>query len=296
MMLDWLFTYLVSESVPSPVDWRAEAESAESFGFDCHSFCLETLVDADPHTAFEELPSGRGREIAYRGWMIATDVYESMADALHAKGYLLRTNASQYHQSSHLPEWHPRLADLTPPAIWTDSDDADEAWALAQDAFGPPPWIIKDHLKSRKESWLEACFIADAADENSFADSCRNLVEQRGEHFTGGLVVRPYVPLRLITAHWTGAPIFEEYRLIFWEGELLQVETYNEVGPRTPDFSRFSDLGQRVDSPFFTADIARTETGDLILIEINDGGVSGLPPQLHPDEFYGLVADGHANC
>lgn len=51
------------------------------------------------------------------------------------------------------------------------------------------------------------------------------------------------------------------------------------------------DIGHRIDSDFFTADIARTEAGDLVLIEINDGGVSGLPPAMHPDELYGLIAE-----
>lgn len=39
------------------------------------------------------------------------------------------------------------------------------------------------------------------------------------------------------------------------------------------------------------ADVARTQAGELILIEINDGGTSGIPLSLHPIEFYSAVAE-----
>ena len=55
-------------------------------------------------------------------------------------------------------------------------------------------------------------------------------------------------------------------------------------------FSKFEILGDRIDSSFFVADIARTEDGELVLIEINDGGVAGLPPLSHPIDFYSAVA------
>lgn len=85
--------------------------------------------------------------------------------------------------------------------------------------------------------------------------------------------------------------MYEEYRLIFWQGKLLLADRYNDIGPDEADFSRFLGLGKRIDSPFFTADVARTERGELILIEVNDGGAAGLPPALHPIEFYDALAE-----
>jgi len=32
----------------------------------------------------------------------------------------------------------------------------EEAWEVAQE-LGPPPWIVKDHVKSAKERWHRAC-------------------------------------------------------------------------------------------------------------------------------------------
>lgn len=289
--MNWLFPYLLTLEAQHKVDWRREAESAESFGFGAFSFDLERFLADDLEGALAELPPGDGSVIGYRGYILLPDQYEFLADGVSRRGYRMLTNPSQYARSSRLPEWYPAVSDLTPAAIWTESDDAAEAWELAVNAFGPPPWIIKDHVKSRKQYWLEACFIAADADFASFKQSCATMVEQRGEEFTGGLVVRPFVPLKFVTADWTGMPMFEEYRLFFWRGEFFHSEIYNPVGRPEENFTEFLDLGSRVDSDFFTADVARTEEGELILIEINDGGVSGIPPDMHPDELYGLIAE-----
>ena len=85
--------------------------------------------------------------------------------------------------------------------------------------------------------------------------------------------------------------MFEEYRLIFWKGEMSLAENYNEGlrGSET-DFSAFEVLGERINSPFFAADVAKTESGEMILIELNDGGCCGLPPACHPIDLYAAVA------
>ena len=41
-----------------------------------------------------------------------------------------------------------------------------------------------------------------------------------------------------------------------------------------------------IDSPFFTADVARLASGGYTVIEINDGGCSTLPEQLDPRDLY----------
>jgi|GEM_PF-4447644 len=69
------------------------------------------------------------------------------------------------------------------------------------------------------------------------------MVEQRGEEFTDGLVVRPFIPLKFVTADWTGMPMFEEYRLLFWRGEFFHSEIYNPVGRSEENFTEFLDVG-----------------------------------------------------
>jgi len=66
---------------------------------------------------------------------------------------------------------------------------------------------------------------------------------------------------------------------------------YNDLEGREEHFSQFAHLGERIASDFFVADVARTQSSKLVLIEINDGGTAGLPPALHPIEFYSTVAE-----
>jgi hypothetical protein len=70
---------------------------------------------------------------------------------------------------------------------------------------------------------------------------------------------------------------------------------YNDIEGTEADFSKFACLGQRIASNYFVADVARTQSGELILIEVNDGGTSGIPPTLHPIEFYSVVAEIEEN-
>jgi hypothetical protein len=44
-------------------------------------------------------------------------------------------------------------------------------------------------------------------------------------------------------------------------------------------------VSSQVDSPFFSVDVARRDTGELVVIELGDGGVFGMPPLIHPIVF-----------
>jgi ATP-grasp domain, R2K clade family 3 len=199
-----------------------------------------------------------------------------------------------------LPNWNPHV--LTPAAAWTWDADADEAWELAR-SVGAGPYIVKDHVKSCKEAWLEACFVPKGGRRAKFRSVCTEMMKRRGDRFQGGIVVRPFAPLRLITAHWSGAPIYEEYRLVFWRGKMILAAAYHDIGRDETDESghlqpwrreavqKFGRLGERIHSDYFVADVARTEDGELTLVEINDGSVAGFPPTVHPIEFYAAVAE-----
>jgi hypothetical protein len=77
--------------------------------------------------------------------------------------------------------------------------DIREAWEVALE-LGPPPWVVKDHVKSVKELWHRACFVPEGATYEDFADVCERLLAARGDRFERGFVVRKY--LELATLPW----------------------------------------------------------------------------------------------
>jgi hypothetical protein len=59
--------------------------------------------------------------------------------------------------------------------------------------------------------------------------------------------------------------------------------TYDED---QPDLTPFMEIARTITSRFFTMDIAKTAEGSWIIVELGDGGVSGLPEQMDVSAFY----------
>src|SRR6185312_12731826 len=96
--------------------------------------------------------------------------------------------------ASYAPRYLPLLGERTAPARWTEDADVREAWELACE-LGPPPWVVKDHVKSAKERWHRACFVPPGATYEDFAEICAELVETRGERFARGFVIKKWLAL-----------------------------------------------------------------------------------------------------
>lgn len=288
--MDWLFAYLSTLDHQIEIDWREDAEAAEEAGFGCHGFDFELFIDGDLERAFESLPEGEGQTLGYRGWILKEDEYRQLEDEVGARGYRLLTSTYEYMAACFLPNYFEHIENMTPPAVWTWSDDIEEAWEEAK-SLGPPPYLVKDHVKSVKEAWDLACFVPGGSKKKDFESVCREFLDRRGDRFETGFVIRPFEKFKQVGLSMSGYPLIEEYRLFFWRGELLISDVYHEMVIEKPDFSEFEFLGNEIDSPFFTVDVARRESGELAVIEMGDGGVSGVPPLMHPIELYEAIAE-----
>ena len=82
----------------------------------------------------------------------------------------------------------------------------------------------------------------------------------------------------------------EEYRLFFWKGKLLTATHYHRQPENPVDWSPFIELAQRFAAPFFSMDIAQTEAGDWLVVDMGAGECSSLPPSLDPATFYRELA------
>ena len=53
-----------------------------------------------------------------------------------------------------------------------------------------------------------------------------------------------------------------------------------------PDTFEFEKIAKQVESNFFNMDLIKQKNGEIIIIEIGDGQVAGLPDKTDKNEFY----------
>lgn len=270
--------------------FESELFAIDQLELEAHVLPFEPLVLDEPWRALEDLPEPAGRRYVLRSWILTAEEYEALDDAMTERGDFLYSSPEEYRAALHLPEWAPALGAHTPASIWTEGEDAEEAYALALEELGPPPWILKDWVKSAKEHWADACFVPEGSTKAEFLATADRLHTLRGARFEGGFVVRRFEALRPTTHRTPERTIPEEHRVIFVEGEAVALAPYHdlELDPLRPEEVAF--IGERIDAPFFCADIARRIDGGLCVIEINPGEVSSWPPQLDPRDVYGALA------
>lgn len=228
----------------------------------------------------------------YRGWMMKPETYKQFYEALSENRCILVNSPKQYRFCHTLPGWYDVLSDRTPKSRWTE-ELSDAAIMAILHEFGDRPVIIKDYVKSRKHEWLEACFIPDASDTKHAMQVIHNFLERQGEDFVGGLVIREFVKLKEAGLHpKSGMPISEEYRAFFLDGkQVCIIDYWNGTSAVSPEITAFADyVAQKVNSNFFTVDVARTADDKLIVMEIGDGQVSGLQ-DFSEMEFYRKLFD-----
>jgi hypothetical protein len=277
--------------VPQDAEDRFELEAlaAEELGIESYAIPLDPVVNGDPDRALKRLPRPRHRRWLYRGWMLSEEEYTGLYEAMSERGEELVVDPESFAEATYVPNYVPLLGGHTAETRWTEGEDIEEAWEAAAE-LGPPPWIVKDHVKSAKELWHRACFVPEGALREDFVDICERLLAARGDRFERGFVVKKYLDLATLPG-WTPEQrrVTDEHRLVFWEGRLVAHAPYYDVDSTLEDPRQFDFLGDLIGSPFFTADVARLSGGGYTVIEINDGGSSILPEQMDPRDFYRAV-------
>ena len=278
----------VREVDPEYIDeWAA----AGRVGFDRALVDIEALLAGTPEDAVRRVPQFDDKVSAvYRGWMLPVDRYGQLHAALANRGVDMMTSPEAYRLCHHLPASYSDIESMRPETVWLTVDEGlniDNVMSMIG-GFGDTPIIVKDFVKSRKHEWNDACYIRSAADRLEVERVVGNFVRGQGSDLAGGLVFRRFVPLANIgTDKRTGAPISVEYRLFFVNGKRIACVPHFEGEAQVePPVSRFDKAGASIASPFFSMDIALTEAGDWIIVELGDGQVAGLPEALRPDEFY----------
>lgn len=275
-------------------DFEDQFISAKENGFETLLFSFEDLTSADRFTvATKRIKQNEKLVIViYRGWMLTPKQYSILYNDLLSKNFKLINTVEEYQNCHYLPDCLKFIEDRTPKTVFEKFNNEKSIDTLIEKSkiFGQKPVILKDYVKSEKHYWKTACFVENASDIENLKQSINKLVELRDKYLNEGIVVRQFVELNDLTIHSkSGMPLTEEYRLFFCNKKLVGIYDYWEEGEYTlskPDTTEFEDIAKGVESNFFSMDIARQKNGELIIIELGDGQVAGLPDKTDRNEFY----------
>ena len=270
-------------SRPDP-DFAPEVEAALAAGFVCHFFDFDAFRAGEPI----RLPEGGGGPLLYRGWMMSDREYSDFYGRLVALGWEPITPPDAYAEAHYLPLAYPKLIGETPRTSWIEGRDEDLAWALYAAEFRHGGTVIKDWVKSAKHRWREACFLPAGTSRERFSEIFANFLTERSTLFEKGIVLREFLPFRLLRTDMRGMPIHDEMRLFFWDGEVLLWPDGTLPGERGQE-PRWREIAGRFISRFLSLDVALDERGAWWVVETGDGQVAGLPGSISPKAFYSAL-------
>lgn len=276
-----------------------ESKAAASAGLKTQLIDFEALAAGDITLALRSLaPLSSSKRAVYRGWMLTLKQYETLYLGLQGKGRYLITSPSQYAHCHHFPNTYSIIKDHTPKSVFLNETGAFHRDQLAHAcaSFGAKAIVIKDYVKSQKHYWSEACYVPRADDLDAVERVLRRFVELQGEFLVGGIVFREFVPLKKLGVHpKSKMPLSREFRIFFLNKKPISILKYWDEASdpeQAPNLERFLKIGRDIQSPFFAMDVAETEDGDWLILELGDGQVSGLSEDADLQRFYKALANG----
>lgn len=225
----------------------------------------------------------------YRGWMLKPGLYTKLVNFIQNRGGKMLNDLAEYEATHLLPNWATAGQNQLKTRWTSDLSDASIRQLLQQFSGSV---TIKDFVKSRKYEWDEAFYIPATSDTAHALQVVHNFIERQGTELVGGLVMREFIELKNLGEHpKSHTPIFEEYRVFYLNNAPLTIINYwtEEKITLSPKDKKLIKLaGKQLSSNFCTIDFARKANGQLIIMEMGDGQVSGLQ-DYDEETFYKLL-------
>ena len=202
-------------------------------------------------------------------------------DVINLGSKLINTH-EQHVYVADIQNWYQHIAEFTPYTWFKMSQLPEEG-----------PFILKGATNSKKHLFSTHMF---AKNKNEAMRVFGNLTAD-GYIGEQAIYARKYIPLRkLCDSIADGPPISEEYRFFVLDGNIVGKGFYwstyeddieQEVSPDFVPKDFLFEIIDRIQSyiRFFVVDVARTEDGNWIVVELNDGQQSGLSA-VNPNELY----------
>jgi len=204
--------------------------------------------------------------------------YKELETELKIKNSSLINSYEQHCYIADITNYYEDLKEYTP-KTWKD-------WSNLPDNKS---FILKGKTNSRKFNWKDLMFCKD---KQEVINKSNRLLDDTFI-FQQGLVVREYVPLKNLGKGINELPISNEYRFFCLGNKIIAhgfywFEEYESEAKINDDaFNLVHKIMEIVSKKanFYVVDIAQTENNDWIVVELNDGQMSGLS-LIDPDQFY----------
>jgi len=209
--------------------------------------------------------------------------YQELEADVRSAGGALINSFREHRYVADLQNWVLDLGELTP-KTWTSLQDV-------PDNVGPV--ILKGETNSRKNKWNTHMFARNKkeATEVFLRLNDDSLLSNQN------IYVREFVPLcTLMIDPINEQPITEEYRFFvldgkimssgyYWSSHVMELETIPNPKNVPAEFLNKVINKVKENIRFFVIDVAKTQSGEWIVIELNDGQQSGLSEN-DPKELY----------
>ncbi len=187
---------------------------------------------------------------------------------------------NSYEQHKYIADfkYYNDIEDLTPKTYFD----------LAYSCSYSGPFIVKGKTNSRKFDWDTLMYAKDK--KRAIEISCElrkdSLLHQQD------IIFREFVKLKVLEEGINGLPFSNEWRFFCYKDKILSygfywtiAEKYGEISSEAIDL--VNEVCSRVKHQvnFFVVDVAEKEDGSWVVVELNDGQMSGLSDN-NPEELY----------
>jgi hypothetical protein len=199
--------------------------------------------------------------------------YKELEEDVNYLGGKLVNSYSQHRYIADLGNYYRDLEGITP-----------KTWNYLDQIPQKGPFVLKGETNSKKFEWDKMMF-AEKKD-----DAIRIYCDLQNDGLIGDqtIYIREYVKLRTLLIGLRNLPITEEYRFFIYNNEVISggyywsnyIDEFKDLNlnPNNVPKEFLNEVIERVgkNCNFYVIDVARKQDGDWIVIELNDGQMSGL--------------------
>lgn len=270
--------------------YNEEFQACKIMGINTYFFDYESLVNDGKFVT--NIDKEDKCILIYRGWMLKPEQYSFLYNKIleRTNGYVTMINSPEQYSNCHcFPNVYDDIKKYTP-GIITENEINNSGLSriyvkIVYDFF------IKDYVKSTKtNNGVER--LSKHILYYDFYNKVMNFKEERGDLFTGGIVLKEFVNLQKIL--YKGEPHENEWRAFYLYGKLLDLSNNSNITISQSNVTNIppNDLVQNIGdilsikSNFFTVDFAQKTNGEWIVLETGDGQVSGISTDISSLGFY----------